>query len=91
MMRLSDNLQTVTTADGGVILDVRKGKMFRLNPVGSKILELLKSGNSLSQIVEEISGDCAVSPVVVREDLQEFLRNLETCGLIDAGDANRDA
>jgi hypothetical protein len=60
-------------------------------PPQVKILELVKSGNSLSQIVEEISGDCAVSPVVVREDLQEFLRNLETCGLIDAGDANRDA
>jgi hypothetical protein len=89
-MRLSDNLQTVLTADGGVLLDVRRGKMFRLNPLGSKILELLKTGNSLPQIVEEISRECAISPVVVREDLEEFLRNLETCGLIDPGEANRE-
>ena len=61
MLRLSEDLRTVTNADGGVILDLRKGKMFRLNATDAVIFELLVSGREEEQIVADLSSRCGVA------------------------------
>jgi len=65
------------SCDGGVLLDIRHGHMFRLNPVGSRIVELLKAGRSQAQIALEISEKFGVAVDTVREDVSEFLTTLE--------------
>lgn len=57
--------------------------MFRLNPLGSKILDLLDRGESLPRIAEQISAEFGVALDVVQTDLKEFLDALELHGVLD--------
>ncbi len=79
----SKRLRTAHTPDGGIVLDVESGKMFRLNPVGSQILCLLHKGTSIADVVEEISQEYQVEVETVREDLLHFFTTLEALGLLD--------
>lgn len=83
MHRVSDTLRAAETQDGAVVLEMRQGKMFSLNVVGSRILELLKTGSSESDIADEISRQFEVSQDIAREDLREFLQALVKNNLIE--------
>lgn len=83
MYRVSDTLRAAETQDGVVVLEMRQGKMFSLNVVGSRILELLKTGSSESDIADEISRQFEVSQDIAREDLREFLQALMKNNLIE--------
>lgn len=82
MLRLSEDLRTVTTADGGVILDLRKGKMFRLNATAAVIFELLVKGSEEEQIVADLSSRCGVASSLAQQDVQEFLDLLAANNLL---------
>jgi len=86
MMHLSKNLRTVTNADGGAVLDILRGKMFRLNTTGAKILELLARGCTKESIASEISQSCGVDIGLVSADVHAFLAALRTAGLLDSDD-----
>ncbi len=81
-MRLSDDLRTATNADGGVILDLRRGKMFRLNPTAAAILELLGRGYTEQRIAAEMEGLCGVEAQLALRDVQAFLSSLAANGLL---------
>ena len=55
MHRVSDGVRSTHGQDGAIVLDVQQGQMFNLNPVGSRILELLETGSADSDIVNVIS------------------------------------
>jgi Coenzyme PQQ synthesis protein D (PqqD) len=57
--------------------------MFNLNFVGSRILELLKSGSPESAIVDEISGEFDVNRDLAENDVLEFLQALKKCRLVE--------
>ena len=59
MYRVSETVRSSHNPDGAIVLDVQQGQMFNLNFVGSRILELLKSGSTESEIVDEIGGSSA--------------------------------
>ena len=83
MYRVSDTVRSTHNRDGAIVLDVRQGQMFNLNFVGSRILELLKSGSAESAIVDEISREFDVSHDVAEKDVHEFLQNLKKCQLVE--------
>ena len=83
MYRVSSTVRTTHNQDGAIVLDVRQGQMFNLNFVGSRILELLKSGSAESEIVDEISREFEVSRDLAENDVREFLRNLKKSQLIE--------
>ena len=83
MTPLANNIRRVSSVDGGIVLDLRGGTMFRLNPLGSKILDLLDRGESLPRIAEQISAEFGVALDVVQTDLKEFLDALELHGVLD--------
>jgi hypothetical protein len=83
MISLAKDIRRVSSADGGVALDVRRGTMFRLNPLGARVLDLLETGESLPRIADWISAEFGAAPDVVRADLQEFLDSLELHGVLD--------
>ncbi len=56
--------------------------MFNLNPVGSRILELLESGSSEADIVEAISREFSTSRDIVEKDVREFLGSLKEHKLV---------
>lgn len=83
MTLLANNIRRVSSADGGIVLDVRRGTMFRLNPLGSRVLDLLDKGESLPRISDQISAEFGVALDVVQTDLREFLDSLGLHGLLD--------
>jgi hypothetical protein len=83
VQKLSPGIRSSHTQDGAIVLDTLHGQMFSLNPVGSRIIELLKAGRNESQVVDEISRDCGASREVVETDLREFLALLEMHQLLE--------
>ena len=83
MYRLSDTVRSTHSQDGAIVLDVRQGQMFNINFVGSRILELLKSGSTQSGIVDEISREFGVSSDLAENDVREFLQSLKECHLVE--------
>ena len=82
MVQTVGNLRLAVTADGGILLDVARGRFFHLNPLASKIIEILQQGKSVTEIVDQISDECAADIGIVRLDVQEFLQLLQAKGLV---------
>jgi hypothetical protein len=57
--------------------------MYNLNFVGSRILELLKSGYTESGIADEIGREFGVSRDLAENDVREFLQALKKCHLVE--------
>jgi hypothetical protein len=84
-LKLSEQVRSTHNQDGAVVLDIRHGQMFRLNLVGSRMIELLKLGYTEERITEEISRDFGASRNVVETDLREFIAHLEKHHLLELG------
>jgi hypothetical protein len=83
MYTLSETVRSTHNQDGAIVLDVRQGQMFSLNFVGSRILELLKSGTTELEIVDEIVREFGVGQDLAENDVREFLENLKKCHLVE--------
>jgi Coenzyme PQQ synthesis protein D (PqqD) len=88
VLRVADSVRSTHNQDGGVVLDIRHDRIYGLNVVGSRILELLKSGNDEAHIVEEIHRQFGVDPAVACTDVREFLASLEKHRLIEHRDVS---
>lgn len=83
MYRVPESIHTTHGQDGAVVLDIRQGQMFNLNVVGSKILELLKTGVSEPKIVDEISSKFQVSRDIAKGDVRDFIESLKQHYLLE--------
>jgi hypothetical protein len=83
MYRVSESVRSTHGQDGAVVLDIRQGQMFNLNLIGSRILELLKTGANESAIVDEISRKFEVSRDVAENDVREFMQALQQHHLLE--------
>jgi hypothetical protein len=63
-------------------MDIKQGLMYTSNPVGGRIYELLSQSHSPEQVEAIISRECEVEPEIVHRDLQGFLEELGSYGLI---------
>ena len=90
-MILSEHVRSTHSQDGAVVLDIRAGQMFRLNVVGSRMLELLKQGMTEAQIADAISRDSGAPREIVATDLREFLLHLERNHLLEIRQATSDS
>jgi hypothetical protein len=82
MIRLSEHVRTVNSPDGGALLDLRQGRMYRVNGVGSMVLELLTNGNSEDVIAREISERCGVALDTAAADVRDFVASLTQNALL---------
>jgi Coenzyme PQQ synthesis protein D (PqqD) len=87
-MRLADNVRSTHSQDGGIVLDVLHGHMFRLNLVGSTILELLKQGCAEPEIAERLSREFGIERVTAETDVDEFINTLEKHRLLTIREGN---
>ena len=83
MYKVSETVRTTHGQDGAVVLDIRQGQMFNLNPVGSRIVELLKTGSTDAAIASEISREFGIGRDVAEKDIHEFLQELKNHRLIE--------
>ena len=88
-MKLSEHVRSTHNRDGAVVLDILHGEMFKLNLVGSRMLELLKDGFTNSQIADAISREFGVAREAVTADLEEFLEHLEKHKLLSLSEPGR--
>jgi hypothetical protein len=89
-VRVSDNIRSTHNQDGGIVLDILHGRMFRLNFVGSRILELLKQGSTEPEIVDQLARQFGIRPSTAEADVREFVEILERHKLLtvhDGGDS----
>ena len=89
VQRSDDRRSFVTREIGGETLIVpvtghvmELESIYVLNPVGSRIWELLRSPTTTDQIVAVVAGEFAVSPQDAAADAAEFLDALAARGLI---------
>lgn len=83
-LKISEQIRSTHDQDGAVLLDIRQGQMFRLNPVASRMFGLLKLGYADARIADEISREFGMDRQIVEVDLSEFLRHLEAQGLLQS-------
>jgi hypothetical protein len=84
MTPLANSIRRVSSSDGGILLDIRRGTMFRLNPLATRILDLLDRGESPSRIVEQISAEFEIALDLVQTDVNDFLDALKLHGVLDS-------
>ena len=86
MYRLRDTVRSTRNRDGGVVLDLRSGKMFRLNPVGASILESVTNGKSEQDTAESVAQQYSISSETALVDVRDFLQSLEQLRLVAPDD-----
>src|SRR5271169_6217525 len=87
MLNTSDTVRSTQTEDGRIVLDIRRGQMFSLNVIGSRILELIEHGWDEARIAVEISRSYAMSIEVVRTDVHDFIKALRQHEILRANDS----
>jgi hypothetical protein len=83
MYMIPDAVRSTASQDGAIILDIRQGRIFNLNLVGSRIFDLVATGHTELQIVDEISREFVVSRDIAELDVREFLQTLMAHQLIE--------
>ena len=83
MPRLSDNLRTTYTADGAVVLDIVRGRIFTFNQTGSRILQLVGSGMNSREISLTLVREFSAEPENADADTVEFLGLLHQHALLE--------
>jgi PqqD family protein of HPr-rel-A system len=88
IVRLADNVRSTHNHDGGIVLDILHGQMFRLNFAGSRILELLKQGSAEPEIAEQLAREFGIDRAAAEADVREFVETLEKHHLLTVRDGN---
>jgi hypothetical protein len=79
---IPEGIRQTTSPDGAVLLDIEQGICFSLNPVGLKIWELLRRGQSLDKVADTLANEFPISREQILADTQEFISALEAKQLI---------
>ena len=83
MPHLSSHLRATTDREGGILLDLARGQLFRCNATGALIIELLSRGADQAQIESELVRKFGLSTEKASADVQSFLAALDGQGLLD--------
>ena len=87
MIRLTETLRTISRLDGGVILDLRGGRIFHLNASAAAILDLLVHHHDCTEehCASELIRRFGIDRSSALADVQAFLESLSNNGLIRDG------
>jgi hypothetical protein len=82
MAPFTETIRRLSSTDGGVVLDLRSGQMFRVNQLGARVLDLMEHGDSPAQIALKLSVEFQVALTEVQTDVGEFVESLKLLGVI---------
>jgi Coenzyme PQQ synthesis protein D (PqqD) len=83
MLTISTAVRMTKSQDGAILLDVEQGEIFALNPVATRIVELLQEGHDGFSLAATLSREFSVPEEVVKGDVDDFLNRLREQRLID--------
>lgn len=75
-LKISASVRIAETQDGAVLLDVKQGLCFNINPVGALIWKQLSEGCEADQICRNLADRFNISTEQACTDVQEFLQDL---------------
>lgn len=82
MNTVSAGIRSIRNADGGIVLDIDRGLMFRLNPLGALILEAIAKGCTQIEIGKEIARQFSIGEETAVADVREFVKSIEQHGIV---------
>jgi PqqD family protein of HPr-rel-A system len=65
-----------------VMMDIRKGKYFSLNPVATRIWDLLDQPLTMEELCTRLTDEYDVEPGQCREEVREYLEEMSKLGLV---------
>jgi hypothetical protein len=68
--------------DESVVLDLASGRYLGMNPVGTRVWELLATGSTPGAAVSTLLGEFDVEESVLRKDVSAFVGELINLGLV---------
>lgn len=80
--RLSSEVLSKVLDGEAVLLDLKSGTYFGLNPVGTRVWELLQSGSAMGDVRAKLLDEFEVTAETLEADLVELLEQLKARGLI---------
>jgi hypothetical protein len=69
-------------ADEVMLLDFERGVYYGLDPVGSRIWELLAEGKTVDEVVDTMSAEYDAGESTLRTDVANLIADLEKNGLV---------
>jgi len=75
--------------EGGLVVDSEQSKVLVLNPTGSRIFGLLDGSHTRKQIVRALVDEFEISEEQARDDLDDFLQELERKAALEGQAAGR--
>ena len=79
-MKINKN---IAISDSGFLLNPTTGESFSLNPMGTKILNMVKNEKSYSEIEKEIMGEYDVTQSMFDKDYQDFVGIMKQYNLLE--------
>ncbi len=80
-LMISESVVDAMLGDETVLLNVESGVYFGLDPVGTRIWELLARGSTEDEITSCLLDEYEVEPARARVDVKTFMRALVSKGL----------
>lgn len=81
-MRVARGVRETANQDGAVLLDIEQGLCFSLNPIGTRIWEMVKDGHSIATITDALQQEYHLPRSQLVGDVSDFLKQLEEMRLI---------
>ncbi|MBP1357079.1 MAG: PqqD family protein [Sulfolobus sp.] len=81
-MELKKRIKLKEEKFGVVVFDTETEKVFVTNNIGKEIIEKLKEGKNLNQIVDELVKEYEEDSEQIRKDVNEFIEQLKKMDLV---------
>ncbi|HXT35656.1 MAG TPA: PqqD family protein [Chloroflexota bacterium] len=81
LLTVSDSVVDAVLGDEAILLNVASGMYFGLDPVGTRIWELLVEGAGKQEILGRVLDEYDVEPERARTDVEAFIQALASKGL----------
>ena len=81
-IHVAKGVRETVNQDGAVLLDIQQGLCFSLNPVGTKIWEMIKAGRSVNEIADSLEEEFRLPRSQFLQDISDFLNQLQEMKLV---------
>jgi hypothetical protein len=86
MITPDSNVRSTINCDGGVLLNLSTGVVFRINAVGATVWQMIEQGTAIEKILDSLVNQYTIPRDQAEKDTREFLQQLKIKRLIqDSG------
>lgn len=79
---VKNNLRSLVTAEGAMILDIAADEMTTLNSTGGYVWAGIRAGKTVEAIVADLAAETGQDRAVIAIDVNEFVKQLAMKGLV---------